>query len=229
MKQGAARSSCGDRKIDRDGYRYAILDATEDAHLMILGEALQRFAADHRRFRHRAWFTRKFSPRRIACEECASGFAAALLAEWPPSSPAVARSRRSGKSPLCKRSHPTFKLDPIRLANGEDQVARALDFAKAKLAQGPVLIYASASPEEVKQAQQDLGKERASEIVESAQGKIAQGLVAAGVRKLVIAGGETSGAVVSALKIKALQIGPQIDPGVPWTMSMGETENRTGA
>ena len=129
-----------------------------------------------------------------------------------------------GQIAVMQRTHPSFKLDPQKLAAGEDQVATALEFAKTKLAQGPVLIYASATPGEVKQAQHVLGKERASEVIELAQGKIAQGLVAAGVRKFVIAGGETSGAVVSALNVKALQIGPQIDPGVPWTMSMGETK-----
>ena len=129
-----------------------------------------------------------------------------------------------GQIAFMQRTHPSFKLDPLKLAAGEDQVSAALDLAKAKLTQGPILIYASASPEEVKQAQLALGKEVVSDVIETAQGKIAQGLVALGVRKIVIAGGETSGAVVSALKVKALQIGPQIDPGVPWTVSMGETK-----
>ena len=51
---------------------------------------------------------------------------------------------------------------------------------------------------------------------------MAQGLVAGGVRKLVVAGGETSGAVVKALGVQLLRIGPQIDPGVPWTVSAGD-------
>ena len=53
-------------------------------------------------------------------------------------------------------------------------------------------------------------------------GKIAQGLVAKGVRRLVVAGGETSGAVVGALGVEGLHIGPEIDPGVPWTFSIGQ-------
>ena len=53
-------------------------------------------------------------------------------------------------------------------------------------------------------------------------GKIARELVAAGVRRLVVAGGETSGAVVSALGVEGLDIGREIDPGVPWTFSIGE-------
>ena len=59
-------------------------------------------------------------------------------------------------------------------------------------------------------------------MIEQALGRIAQGLVARGVRRLVVAGGETSGAVVGALGVEGLLIGPEIDPGVPWTFSLGE-------
>ena len=59
-------------------------------------------------------------------------------------------------------------------------------------------------------------------MVEQTLGRIAQALVAAGVRRLIVAGGETSGAVVSALAVEGLRIGPEIDPGVPWTFSLGE-------
>ena len=58
-------------------------------------------------------------------------------------------------------------------------------------------------------------------MIESTMGKIAAGLVASGVTRLVVAGGETSGAVVQALDIRALRIGPEIDPGVPWTETVG--------
>jgi uncharacterized protein YgbK (DUF1537 family) len=58
---------------------------------------------------------------------------------------------------------------------------------------------------------------RAGALVEDALAAIAQGLVDAGVGQLVVAGGETSGAVVQKLGVTALRIGPQIDPGVPWT------------
>lgn len=54
--------------------------------------------------------------------------------------------------------------------------------------------------------------------------RIATGLVAAGVRRLVVAGGETSGAVVQALGVNGIRIGPQIDPGVPWTTTLGGPE-----
>ncbi len=82
-----------------------------------------------------------------------------------------------------------------------------------------MLIYASADPERVKAAQAALGVERAGELVEAALGRLARQLVDEGVRRMVVAGGETSGAVVSALGIDMLRIGDQIDPGVPWTQA----------
>ena len=77
--------------------------------------------------------------------------------------------------------------------------------------------------------QERLGRERAGALVEEAMAAIARGLVARGVRRLVVAGGETSGAVVDALGVKALKIGPPIDPGVPWTRSLGEPDAAAGA
>jgi len=107
-------------------------------------------------------------------------------------------------------------------AQGRDVAAHAIEFANTKIADGPVLIYASAAADEVSQVQAKLGRERAGALVEDVMARVARGLVDHGVRKLVVAGGETSGAVVNALGIGALRIGPQIDPGVPWTASIGE-------
>jgi uncharacterized protein YgbK (DUF1537 family) len=109
-----------------------------------------------------------------------------------------------------------FAIDPLRLAAEEDVAAQALAWAVPRLADGPVLVYATAAPEAVKAVQAQLGVERAGALVEQALARVAQGLVAAGVGQLLVAGGETSGACVQALGVDTLRIGPQIDPGVPW-------------
>ena len=114
---------------------------------------------------------------------------------------------------------PALRIDPVALAAGEPVVARALAFARD--AADTVLIYATNSAEEVKAVQQQLGAGRAGALVENALGEIARGLREQGVRRFVIAGGETSGAVVKALEVTLLQIGAQIDPGVPATLSSG--------
>ena len=86
----------------------------------------------------------------------------------------------------------------------------------------PVLVYATAAPEQVREVQAALGTERAGTLVERCLSRIAAGLVeGAGVRRLVVAGGETSGAVVQALGVHSLRIGATIDPGVPWTRAEG--------
>jgi uncharacterized protein YgbK (DUF1537 family) len=112
---------------------------------------------------------------------------------------------------------PAFAVDPLAVARGEDVVAQALGFAVPRLADGPVLVYATAEPSAVRAVQSQLGVAHAGEMVEHALSAIALGLVEAGVRQLVVAGGETSGAVVQALGVRAMTIGAQIDPGVPWT------------
>jgi len=95
-------------------------------------------------------------------------------------------------------------------------VAAALDAGK------PFLVYSSAEPEAVAEVQRRLGQDAAATLVEDTLALMARELVARGVRRLVIAGGETSGAVVKALGVHALAIGPTIDPGVPWTLSLGD-------
>jgi uncharacterized protein YgbK (DUF1537 family) len=123
---------------------------------------------------------------------------------------------------LASESCPSFQIDPLALGAGEDRAAAALDWATGKLGAVPVIIYATAAPAAVKRAQDELGVERAGALVEDALASIAEGLVAAGVRRLIVAGGETAGAVVGRLGVTGLRIGPEIDPGVPWTATLGD-------
>jgi uncharacterized protein YgbK (DUF1537 family) len=110
----------------------------------------------------------------------------------------------------------SLPLDPLRIAQGLDSPEAAITWAADKLSKGPVLVYASAEPAAVRAVQEKLGIEQAGALVERTLAGVARGLVERGVRRLVVAGGETSGAVVQALGIEKLRIGPQIDPGVPW-------------
>ncbi|NML44047.1 four-carbon acid sugar kinase family protein [Ramlibacter sp. G-1-2-2] len=117
---------------------------------------------------------------------------------------------------------PAFRIDALRCADdGEGQAQEALAWAGARLADGPVLVYATATPADVRAVQERLGTERAGAVVEDCLARLARGLVALGVRRLVVAGGETSGAVVQALGLEQLRIGPTIAPGVPWTWAPG--------
>lgn len=125
-----------------------------------------------------------------------------------------------GQVAAMSAKHPSFQVDPRQLASGVDVVGAALAWAANRLNDGPVLIYATAAPEAVKAVQAELGVEQAGTLVEEAFAAIAKGLVGLGVGQLIVAGGETSGAVVKALGVSGLHIGPEIDPGVPWTVGI---------
>lgn len=116
---------------------------------------------------------------------------------------------------------PHFALDTDAICRGEDVAGKALEWATGKLGKDPILLSASDAPDAVKALQAKYGIEKSSQAIEKTMATLARGLVEAGVGRLVVAGGETSGAVVSALDVTALRIGPEIDPGVPWTASVG--------
>jgi uncharacterized protein YgbK (DUF1537 family) len=113
---------------------------------------------------------------------------------------------------------PALAINPASLMHGQSDavVQQVLAWAAPLLKDGPVLVYSTAEPYAVKQVQAQLGVAEAGALVEHALAAVARGLVDAGVNQLVVAGGETSGACVQVLDIAQLQIGPQIDPGVPW-------------
>lgn len=127
---------------------------------------------------------------------------------------------------------PAFALDPLvvadQLAAGLDPAAQALAWAAPLVHHETVLVYSTAAAGDVASAQQRLGVDAAGAMVEQALAAIARGLVAQGVRQLIVAGGETSGACVQALGISQMKIGTQIDPGVPWCHSHPASESGEG-
>ena len=116
---------------------------------------------------------------------------------------------------------PVLRLSAAALVEGKREVAHALDWARARLGRGPVVIASSAEPADVAALQARHGRDAAGHAIEGALAEIALGLVAAGVRRLVVAGGETSGAAVDRLGVTAFRLGPEIAPGVPLMRTMG--------
>ena len=109
----------------------------------------------------------------------------------------------------------SYQLNPTVLA--ELGIADALDWLQKQPVEKPKLIYASADPTSVQEAQSKLGVERAGQIVEQALAELALASFKLGIRRFVVAGGETSGAVAQALGVSKLRVGKEIAPGVPWT------------
>lgn len=124
------------------------------------------------------------------------------------------------------RQRPGFALDPLALAEDHGgYVAEAVAFARRHCPEGPCIVYSTASPDRVAATQARFGREAAGAMIERALADIAAALVETGVRRILVAGGETSGAVVSRLGVRALRIGETIAPGVPWTETLLDQAN----
>ncbi len=205
--------------LAEQGRRYAIVDAVDDAQLHAIGHA----AAAHplvtggsgvamglaENFRAALLLPRRDDP--------------AALPDLPGPAAILAGScsrATLGQVAFAREQIPSFALDPLRMPDAAALAEAALGWAAAQ-APGPVLIAASAPPDQVAVVQQRLGREAAGALLEDTMARIAPALVARGVRRLIVAGGETSGAVVRALGVRSLRIGPEIDPGVPWTHAEG--------
>lgn len=205
--------------LARQRVRHVICDTLDENDLTILAEVLVDFPlvtggsglgqALPAQYQRRGWLKEVPEPGRL---EPATGGALVLSGSCS--------SATLGQVDHFLSRYAGFALDPAKLAEGEDHLQAALAFARERLVSAdPILIYATATPEAIKATQATLGVERAGQLVESALGQLACRLVAEGVGRLVVAGGESSGAVVSALDIRTLRIGEQIDPGVPWTQA----------
>jgi 3-dehydrotetronate 4-kinase len=116
---------------------------------------------------------------------------------------------------------PVLRLDPDALLGDSTAVDTALAWALERLDRGPVLIASSAPPDKVAAVQSRHGRDAAGHAIEQAFATLASGLVGRGVRRLIVAGGETSGAVVDRLGIRAFAVGPEIAPGVPVLRTVG--------
>jgi uncharacterized protein YgbK (DUF1537 family) len=128
----------------------------------------------------------------------------------------IAAARQAGYAML--------KVEPEDIAAGKTTASGVLDWIRAQSSGTPPLVYSSDDPEAVKRSQEKLGRERAGHLVEKLLAELAPLCVGEGFTRLLIAGGETSGAVVQGLGIDALAIGPEIDPGVPWTRSLSQPD-----
>lgn len=220
VRKGAEAIRVALDELRKSGHGYAVTDAIEDADLVELGHAV----AEAPLLTGGSGIAMGLPDNFRAAGLLQAGAVADSLPAIRGHAAVLAGSCSAatlGQVEAMAKTHPALRLDPETLAEPA-AAEKALAWALPKLPEGPVLIYASAPPEQVSAVQAKLGRERAGELVETALARIAQGLVEAGVRRLVVAGGETSGAVVKALGIEGLRIGAQIDPGVPCTVTLGE-------
>jgi len=222
IRAGASAVAAEFEKLRKTGMRYAVCDVVAEADLIAIGHAAAQLKLitggsgialglpDN--FRAAGLLT----PNGVEQPLPKAGGGAAVLA----GSCSEATRRQVD---VMRKSHPAYQLDPVKLAKDfEGTVGEAIAWSGENMGRGPILIYSSEEPSHVAEVQANLGRERAGSLVEAAFAAIAPALVENGVGRIVVAGGETSGAVVKALGVRQLAIGPVIEPGVPATFSLGE-------
>ncbi|HEX6158503.1 MAG TPA: 3-oxo-tetronate kinase [Burkholderiales bacterium] len=193
------------------GERMTIVDAVSDADLLAIGEA----CADARLVTGGSGIALGL-PRNFAKKGGLKGARSRLVARTGPAA-ILAGSCSARTLEQIERyvaTHPGLAVSPDDILAGRVTPADAAAFAEGHADDAPI-VYSSAAPDRVAAAQAQFGTEAVAHAVEAFFAETARRFVASGASRLVIAGGETSGAVVSALGLVSLEIGPEIDPGVP--------------
>ena len=220
VAQGAAAIRRAFTALKEAGRRYAVVDAVSEADLLAIGQAAEHHALITggsgvamglpENFRRADALPDRDDPGALPFVE---GAAAVLAGSC---------SRATLLQVANAREHvPVLELRPLQTPDAPTLAREALAWAAERLGERPVVIAASAPPDRVAALQARLGRAEAGALVERALAETAAGLVARGVRRMVVAGGETSGAIVSRLGVRSLRIGREIDPGVPWTWAEG--------
>lgn len=211
VRQGASAISAALDTEAASGRRLAVVDAVVDEDLTAIGAA----AADHRLVTGGSGIALGL-PENFRRQGLLSGRSSGFA---PAEGPGVVLSgscsvASRGQVAAHLADHPSLAVEPDALLRGALSVEAALAFALDHAGKSPI-IYSTAEPDVVRAAQERYGMERLAGAIESFFGNVAVRLVDAGVSRIAVGGGETSGAVVTALGIERLRIGPEIDPGVP--------------
>src|SRR5580658_4493995 len=208
-------------RLKEDGRRHTIIDAVTDAHLIAIGEAAEHHALLGGGSGVAMGLPGNF--RRAGLLESADDAAVLPVVSGAAAVLSGSCSRVTLAQLGFARSHvPVHELDPLAMPDAGALAEAALAWADGKIGEKPLVIAASAPPDKVAAIQSALGgSDKAGALLEDAMARIAEGLVSRGVRRIVVAGGETAGAVVMRLGVRRLRIGAEIDPGVPWTYASG--------
>ncbi len=221
VDQGEAAIAARMAELKAEGYGAAVIDSVLDRDLLPMGRAALQ------------------TPLSVGASGMGIGLARALIEadELSPARDGAWDARPVGGKAAClsgscsaatlvqvsqaEASMPVLRLDAAALVSDPGEAERAVAWALPRLDQGPVLIASTAPPNEVQALQGRFGREEAGQAIEQQMARIAEALARAGVKRLVVAGGETSGAAVDRLQLKAFAIGPEIAPGVPVLRTVG--------
>lgn len=197
--------------------RLVIVDAIRDEDLLAIGEA----AADAPLLTGGSGIAIGL-PANFIRRGLSAGHAIAFGGVAGPEAILAGSCSRATRSQIERHSanHPALAIDVDKVMRGEVRPADLVDFVRLNEGAAPI-VFSSSSPEAVSALQLRHGRDAVAHALDGLFAETARRLVEGGVRRLVVAGGETSGAVVSALDLGALTIGPEIDPGVPVLVTTG--------
>jgi uncharacterized protein YgbK (DUF1537 family) len=204
-----------------NGCGAAIIDAVFDRDLETIGSA----ALDHRLSVGASGIGLGLARALVASGKVKSG-AAGAIADAAVGGPAACLAGSCSQATLqqianAEKTMAVLHLDPEQIIAGPAEARRALAWASDRISSGPILIASSSTPDQVAALQSRHGRDAAGHAIEQAMADIAEGLVQSGVRRLVVAGGETSGAVVDRLRIPGFLVGAEIAAGVPVLRAVG--------
>ncbi|EJW09933.1 putative pyridoxine biosynthesis protein [Rhodovulum sp. PH10] len=206
-------------RAQAEGHRYAVLDALTDAHLDVLGAAVADMplvtgGSGLAAGMAKSWSDRLVDPVRAAEAGKPLGTAAVVLA-------GSCSTMTNAQVAAYRAEAPARAIDVARcLADPEGYAETLAGWVLENRGKrwGP-LVYATTDPAGLKAVQQTFGA-AASTAIEKTLAALAARLASAGFDRFIVAGGETSGAVVQALGVTAFHIGPTIAPGVPWVRAV---------
>jgi uncharacterized protein YgbK (DUF1537 family) len=208
-------------ELSGKGFGAAIADAVFEHDLETIGKV----ALDHRLSVGASGFGLGLARALVASGRIKPG-ASSTVSDAPLGVPAACLAGSCSQATLqqiacAEQVMPVLHLDPDQVVRGKGEAQRALAWARERLKEGAILIASSSTPDQVAALQSRHGRDAAGHAIEQAMADIAEGLVQSGVRRLVIAGGETSGAVVDRLGIPGFLVGAEIAAGVPVLRAVG--------
>jgi uncharacterized protein YgbK (DUF1537 family) len=221
VAQGAAAVEAAYTQAQKDGIRYLIVDAISDADLLAIGKASADLALITGGSGVALGLPQNFRDQGLLKADSSDGEVPAPAGRSVILAGSCSAMTRQQVAAAKAAGLPSFQIDPLAIAAGKLTPDDIVNWVVGQDEKGKTpLVYSSADPADVAAVQEKLGRNTAGESIEHLLGAVAARLADQGFARFLIAGGETSGAVVAALGVKALRIGPEIDPGVPWTTSL---------
>ena len=218
VRAGPAEITAKLRKAHGSGQRLVIVDALGDDDLVAIGTA----AASAKLITGGSGVAMGLPANFIAAGLARGSTSLGIGVDGPEAILAGSCSGATrGQVERHQQKHPTLAIDVDSVMRGDTTASDLVSFVLGNHGKAP-LVFSSGSPDEVSRLQGRYGRDAIAETLDALFADTARKLVSAGVRRLVVAGGETSGAVVTALDLGALTIGPEIDPGVPVVISTGQ-------